>query len=274
VPFLAGALLLEAASLAARIGLVVPDSVSGTIMYAAYAAWLLYRAARPPYDIELGALSWPPERRSDWKLLWIVIPLVVVSAGAFYVVTLALSFVAPRVAAELLAPDPTMEKLTLRMLPNDLVESATGAIAEEWLFRGALLRVWTERFGLRFAVLGTSLVFAAMHADVVGSLIFGIVMAALYVRTGTLVVPIVVHLVFNAVVTVVVLALGEGPTTIASLRQYWWAGTAAFAVGLAAIVPTVRRIAPWPWRLPDASGRALAPPASRGRDCRVSPTGA
>jgi membrane protease YdiL (CAAX protease family) len=239
--------------LAERSGVAIPDSFAGAIMYAVIAAWILHRAARPPYGIDLGALTGAARNREDWKLLPIVIPLIAVTGGALYLVTLAMSFISPQSVAESLAkPDPESEVLTLRSVPGDLIESAIGAVTEEWLFRGVLLHIWSQRFGVRFAVLATSVLFAAMHADVIGSFVFGIVMAALYVRTGTLLVPIVAHLAFNAVISVGWILVGDdGTTTLAAFRRDWWLGVAGFVGGLAVIVMVVRRIAPWPWRLPE-----------------------
>jgi membrane protease YdiL (CAAX protease family) len=229
----------------------VPDTLAGAIVYAVLGAWLLYRAPGPPYWIDLPSLSRVPRDRGAWRLLPIVIPLIATTGGALYLVTLAASFVAPdRVAASLASVDVS-DLESVRALPAELIESAIGAIAEEWLFRGVLLYLWARRFGVRFAVLATSLLFAALHADVIGSLIFGIVMAALYVRTRTLLVPIVAHLLFNAIVAVGALLLpDEAPMTLAEFRSDWWMGVVGFAGGVAALVWVVRKVAPWPWKLP------------------------
>ena len=260
-PFLFAGLVVGAALLAERSGVEIPESFSGAIMYACVAAWILHRAARAPYGIDLGALSGPAKTRADWKLLPIVIPLIAVTGGALYLVTLAISFISPQSVAESLAkPDLESEALTLRSVPGDLIESAIGAVTEEWLFRGVLLHLWARRFGVRFAVLATSVLFAAMHADVIGSFVFGIVMAALYVRTGTLLVPIVAHLAFNAVISVGWIMVGDGDTTtLAAFREDWWLGVAGFVGGLAVLVMVVRRIAPWPWRLPELRASGSSP---------------
>jgi membrane protease YdiL (CAAX protease family) len=255
-PFLAAGLLLAATMLAGRRGLTVPETVFGTLFYAGLAAWTLYRARRAPFNLDLGARSRRPARRSDWRYLLLVVPLLVTTAAALYLVTLVASFVAPRMVSDMLAtPEPPSDVVTARSLPGDLVESAIGAIAEEWLFRGVLLHLWAERFGVRFAVLASSVLFAAMHSDVIGSVIFGIVMAALYIRTGSLLVPIVAHFLFNALVATGAVVLGDdGTTTLGEFRQDWWQATSAFAAAVAVIVVVVRRAVPAPWVMP--RGRA------------------
>jgi uncharacterized protein len=252
-PFLIAMLVVGGDLLAGRQGIDIPDSVSGALLYAALAGWLLLRAPQQPYAVDLPALSRTPSWRTDWRLLGIVLPLVATGAGAVYLVTLAASFVMPERVAESLGQAEEGTRTALRLVPGELVEEAVGAIAEEWLFRGVLLHLWARRFGVRFAVLATSLLFAAMHADVVGSFVFGIVMAALYVRTGTLLVPIIAHFAFNFVISLGSVVMGDsGPLTLTEFRQDWWMGVVGFLGGLAAIVAVVRRIAPWPWRLPEA----------------------
>ena len=251
LPFVvAGVVLIGGEELARAAGIVVPDSFSGAVMYATMAAWILHRAPREPYAVDVEALSARPARPSDWTLVWIALPLIAVAAGGYHVLTLAASVVAPRIAEALVAPDADLQGFTLRSVPGDLVETAIGAIAEEWLFRGVLLHLWARRAGVRNAVIATSILFAIFHADVLGSLVFGITMAALYVRAGTLLVPIAVHFVFNAILTVVVLVFGEGPTTVAAYRESWWEGITVLVIGLVVTVPILRRIAPRPWRLP------------------------
>jgi membrane protease YdiL (CAAX protease family) len=170
------------------------------------------------------------------------------------------SFVAPQLVGDMLAtPEPPSEAATPRSLPGDLVESAIGAIAEEWLFRGVLLHLWAQRFGVRFAVLATSILFAALHSDVIGSVIFGIVMAALYIRTGSLLVPIVAHFLFNALVATGAIVLGDdGATTLSQFRQDWWQATSAFIAAVAVIVVVLRRAIPGTWVMPMGRGRRAA----------------
>lgn len=265
-PFLIAMLVVGGDLVAGRNGVDVPDSVSGSLLYAALAGWLLLRAPLPQYGLDLPSLSRAPSRPADWRLLAIVLPLVATGAGAVYLVTFAASFVAPDSVAESLRQAEPAARGSLRLLPGELIEEAIGAIAEEWLFRGVLLHVWARRFGVRLAVLATSLLFAALHADVVGSFVFGIVMAALYVRTGTLLVPILAHLAFNVVISLGSAVTGDGgAVTLAEFRDDWWMGVVGFLGGLAAIVAVVKRVAPWPWRLPEgASDEATRRPLRPG----------
>ena len=85
------------------------------------------------------------------------------------------------------------------------------APAEEYLFRGVIQRRLRERFNVPGAIFGASLLFGSLHVGnlsssletaLVGTLIIsgvGVVYGFLYERTGTLIVPITGHALYNVV---------------------------------------------------------------------------
>jgi membrane protease YdiL (CAAX protease family) len=87
-------------------------------------------------------------------------------------------------------------------------------VAEEFLFRGLLHRSLRGRLSLLPATAISSLVFAVVHVDVLfsqplamaGLVLVGVILALAYERTGSLVVPVVIHAVHNAVTIVAVVA--------------------------------------------------------------------
>jgi uncharacterized protein len=88
-------------------------------------------------------------------------------------------------------------------------------IAEELLFRGLLHRALRRRQRLPVATAISSLAFAAVHVDVafsqplalIGLTIVGAALAIAYERTGSLVVPVVMHAVYNGVAIAALLAV-------------------------------------------------------------------
>ena len=54
---------------------------------------------------------------------------------------------------------------------------------EEFFFRGILLTRWTIKWNVVRAVISSSVVFAVLHTDLMGSFCFACVMAILYIRT-------------------------------------------------------------------------------------------
>ena len=100
-------------------------------------------------------------------------------------------------------------------------------VGEEWLFRGLLLRRWSVKWGMTSGVVGSSLVFGALHGDILGAFLFGVAMCALYERYGSLWPPIVVHAANNALIMLIAIlgehtGIFEQPATVEQLRSAWW----------------------------------------------------
>lgn len=75
-------------------------------------------------------------------------------------------------------------------------------ISEEILFRGILYPFVKQHFRPELAVVGTSLVFAVIHSNLMTFIplfLFSLVLIWLYENTDTLLAPIVTHALFNAV---------------------------------------------------------------------------
>jgi membrane protease YdiL (CAAX protease family) len=103
-------------------------------------------------------------------------------------------------------------------------------IAEELLFRGLLHRALRRRRSLPVATAVSSLAFAVVHVDVafsqplalVGLVIVGAALAVAYERTGSLVVPIVMHAVHNGVaITALVVTERLGIELVAGALAWW-----------------------------------------------------
>lgn len=87
-----------------------------------------------------------------------------------------------------------------------------GPLAEEIIFRGYLLSTLQNRFGKAWAVLGAALLFALNHAYSINGtlvvLIYGLALALLRVRTGSLAVCVLVHVLNNVISQMVSLLQG------------------------------------------------------------------
>lgn len=85
-------------------------------------------------------------------------------------------------------------------------------LAEEALFRGMLLPLLVRRIGAVPGLLLSSLAFALLHADAGSFAALGLLSVALslaYARTGSLRVPIAMHMLFNAANLLLLLALSR-----------------------------------------------------------------
>jgi membrane protease YdiL (CAAX protease family) len=70
-------------------------------------------------------------------------------------------------------------------------------IVEEFLFRGVLLHRFTIKWGVKWAILISSIIFAVLHSDIIGAFTFALVMCILYIKTASILVPILAHMVNN-----------------------------------------------------------------------------
>ncbi len=98
-------------------------------------------------------------------------------------------------------------------------------VTEEIVFRGVLFRALDDRFGMWPAAVLSSAVFAVIHFEVLfsqplalaGLFTVGILLAIAYHRTGSLLVPILGHAVFNAVSVGLALLVQQF-----DLASSWW----------------------------------------------------
>jgi len=72
-------------------------------------------------------------------------------------------------------------------------------VLEEIVFRGYFLHRFAAKWNTRTAIWVSSILFALLHFDIVGSLVFGLVASCLYLRTRSLALPMIMHAMHNSV---------------------------------------------------------------------------
>ncbi|QYR21391.1 CPBP family intramembrane metalloprotease [Paenibacillus sp. sptzw28] len=82
-------------------------------------------------------------------------------------------------------------------------------IIEEIYFRRVLLQRWSSKWGPKRAIILSSIVFSLLHADILGKFIFSIVLSLLILKTNSLLVPIVVHILNNLIFSITPLIIGS-----------------------------------------------------------------
>lgn len=212
IPSLAALSLLAAVSTLPSS--IKPASDLGVqwVIYALWGWWALRSATALGLSRE-ELLARPNDRR-DWFFVLLVVPLLALSVSAMLLQGAILIKLLPAARAVLAsgAADPP-QPTTLAIL-GMLTGATVVPLVEELVFRGMLLRAWTARFGWRRALIGTSLLFGLLHQDLIGSVVFGVAMALLYRRTGSLLVSVITHATFNFVTGLAaVLPDGEGGAT-------------------------------------------------------------
>jgi membrane protease YdiL (CAAX protease family) len=177
------------------------------VQYGVYAVLLLWSGWQiRRLGISVPRLVGTLSRDSVWiPTIAVVVPLIMLfSFGSGLLFFGLLTRAAPSVAQSL------GEAFSIPMSWVLLVVVAPPV--EELVFRGILLHRWSVKWGLTKAVIFSSLAFAMLHANPMGMFVFGCVMAVLYIRSRTLIVPMVCHALNNAVA----LTLSQSPTLKAS----------------------------------------------------------
>jgi uncharacterized protein len=207
-------------------------------------------AALLSYATILGLLAWRARRaRLDWRvvlgppptadllpLLGVIAPVGLLTVGAAIAVYVPLSYVAPRFIERLLRSAGSMfEAHTIGQWWLLVLMAVVAApIVEEIFFRGFLLHRWARRWGTPGGVVASSALFAVLHGEWVGHFVFGVAMAALYLRTRRLWIPILAHALNNAIVALFALSdvLRHAPPDVPSLTEL----RAELPMGIAALV--------------------------------------
>lgn len=189
------------------------DEVMTFAMYLPIVAWVWLMVVRRA-GVELGAMFRWPRLGAYWAVV----------AGMF-----AIQFVfsiAAITLTELLVPgfddalgDMGTGNVVLAMLGIVIVPP----LVEETLFRGVLIERFAVKWRLWVGILLSAVLFAVLHVDPLGALMFGVVTTLLYLRTGSLWPGILLHATNNLVALASIRATGpqaeQGvpPDTVESL---------------------------------------------------------
>jgi membrane protease YdiL (CAAX protease family) len=104
-----------------------------------------------------------------------------------------------------IAAEPQAAERAIQILDPWLVILAVvilAPIAEEVFFRGVVFNAWLREDGRRWAFIGSSALFALIHASIVALVpifLLGLALAWIYQRTGNLLAPIAMHAMVNGV---------------------------------------------------------------------------
>ena len=194
--------------------------------------------------------------------LWVV-PTVIVSIAALYLLFLPLSFLFPRlVRVWLIDLYPTLvwtsgDNYVLANLLNLFVIVIVAPVFEEFYVRGILLTRWTVKWGVIPAVIVSSVAFSLPHIiNLIGMFCVGCVLAVFYIRTQSLFVPIGIHFVNNLIAWIIALlgAIFGIPTsyrTVTEFQESWWIGLIALVISVPCVILFWKRyVSKTDWRVP------------------------
>jgi membrane protease YdiL (CAAX protease family) len=207
------------------------------------------REARVSFRSLVGA---PPRDAESWSHVSLAVATFSIMIASAPIMMSLIAWVAPDLLREFAGRGDVMTRNTI------LVAVVVAPIVEELVFRGVVLRSLAARWGTNAGIVASALVFGILHVGAFGAVAFGIVMALVYLRTRTLLVPIACHVLHNGLV---VLAGTVGPSgatlDVDAARADLWLGLLGLAGALAIFVAVVRRLRPegGVWEMPELRGR-------------------
>jgi len=214
----------------------------GLLFYALISYWMLrnFRKIHLDYSRFIGHIPW----NYNWFfLLTIVFAVILFSLGMNELTRYIISTIDPGILGEIPHTSLFYTPQDTPLAPfMNFLDFLTGVIAapivEELLFRGVMLHRFTFKWGLKKAILATSIIFGLLHADFIGAFVFGMVMCILYIKTGTIIIPIIAHMLNNLLAYGMQMLsnINQQNTALVSSTPHPNIGVAAFLLMVAGII--------------------------------------
>ena len=242
----------------------LPEAFLGVLLYGLFFLFSLRMLSRADMSYSRLFGTFPPWRILRRYIVWVV-PLLILTIASIYSLYFPLSFLLPGVFEWwFLENSPTTmvliqgDNYALANLLNFFTIVLIAPILEEFFFRGILLTRWTVKWKIHTSIVISSLAFAILHTDLIGSFCFGYAMAIFYIRTKSLFIPICVHIANNGIAWIVgsiEARLDNSEVTlqeeIVHFQEFWWVGL----LGMVIVIPAMlyfkkHYIQPITWQIP------------------------
>lgn len=139
------------------------------------------------------------------------------SLSVFWLQLYALMPLSPSLVGFMLEPIPMPEN-GLYLVLTVIMISVVGPIAEEFIFRGVLLKRMALKTSMWGGIIISSLLFGVLHADIIGAFAFGVITSLLYLKTGNLLVPILLHIFNNSFAMLMTFVAPKWPESVGVLE--------------------------------------------------------
>lgn len=239
-----------------NIGFNSNDPIGEYIIYCLYSIGIsLYALQRMRYlQISWRRILGKFPRSYHWiSLFGLVLIKLIFSIGIGLLWFSFLSLVAPTYVESLLEDaDKANTQLSLVPLLYNLLEfiayTIVAPVAEEFIFRGVLLHIWATKWKIGSAIILPSSLFGLLHFNPIGATIAGIIYALLYIKTGSLFVPVIAHAMNNSFIFIIPFVisliddnLNTVVPTLDTVRELWKLGLLFTAVSAPLIISFIYR---------------------------------
>ncbi|MEH6892141.1 CPBP family intramembrane glutamic endopeptidase [Bacillus sp. JJ864] len=182
-----------------------------------------------------------------WRLILIATAMgMIFSFGVSFIQFYILAQLIPDFLVDLLSDGNVIDMSTTFTKILSVISACIFApIMEEAIFRGFFLNRMAYKWGVKRAIIISSLIFGFGHVDVIGAFLFGVVMCLLYIKTKSLWTNMIVHALNNTVVSIIQFtdSSAQEPVKIAELQAQsnLWIGLIIIIISLLWLVPFIRR---------------------------------
>ena len=137
---------------------------------------------------------------SRWLLpvFGLTVLVLLFSMSIYWLMLRALMVISPIAAGFALTPQPLPDALWY-LIATSFILAVIAPFAEEFVFRGVILHRLMEALGFWKGIGLTSLIFGIFHINFFGAFLFAVVASLLYLKSGNLLVPILLHMANNAI---------------------------------------------------------------------------
>ncbi len=132
------------------------------------------------------------------QVLYITIMLCVFSYGYLILYMYSFAWITPTFIMNALR-EPIMDT-TGGYVYQVIMVVFIAPIIGEFVFRGFLLQRFAAKWGTSIAIIVVAILFALLHVDFLGAIVFSVVLSIVYIRTNSLLMPIAIHMLNNAFV--------------------------------------------------------------------------
>ncbi|MCX7708714.1 MAG: CPBP family intramembrane metalloprotease [Clostridia bacterium] len=220
--------------------------VGGSVAYLVPVLWIWRKFSKKGVTIRNYFFQTAEKHWIQWRhILLITGVLLFFALGVFILTYIPLSHYLPAYVQSILEDKLiyTQKDSAFPLIAN-IIDFLMGAllapVVEELVFRGIMLKRFMIKWKVTTSVIVSSAIFGILHFDLIGAFVFGLFMSILYLKTKSLVVPTLCHVLNNS------LAFGftyiefwitgkEELYTIAQLRSDLWLGGLFFAMTLPCI---------------------------------------